>query len=70
MFNVEGGSSASKASELAGIISLKCKINPAFLLSKYCVALLRHRVLMVMVVVPRKSGRLGDVAGSVMEYVI
>jgi hypothetical protein len=31
---------------------------------------LRHLVLIVKFVVPRKSGRLTDVAGSLMEYVI
>jgi hypothetical protein len=32
--------------------------------------LLRHYVTRRKLVVPRKSGRLGDMAGSVMEYVI
>jgi hypothetical protein len=34
-----------------------------------CVALVRHCLMRRKLVVPRKSGRLGDVAGSVMVYV-
>src|SRR4051812_30008322 len=64
MFDVKGHYSASKASELAGCISLECKANSTFLLSKYRVALLRHPLLMKMVVVPSKSGRLNGLAVS------
>ena len=70
MFNVKGCSSALKALELARFISLKCKINPTFLLSKYYVALLRHLVLIVIVVVLSKSSRLNSMAVSIVQYVI
>ena len=60
VFNVKGYSSASQAFKLARCISLKCKVNPAFLFNRYRVTLLRHLTLIVMLVVPRKSGRLAD----------
>jgi hypothetical protein len=64
--NVEGFSSASQALKLARRIGLISKLKPAFNLNSYCVVLLRHYVTKTKLVVPRKSGRLGDVAGSVM----
>jgi hypothetical protein len=66
---VGGCSSASQAPKFARGIGLKGKLYSAFVLSYYRVALLRHLVLIVKFVVPRKSGRLTDVAGSLMEYV-
>jgi hypothetical protein len=70
MLYVEGCSSASQAPKFARGIGLKGKLYSAFVLNCYRVALLRHLVLIVKFVVPRKSGRLTDVAGSLMEYVI
>jgi hypothetical protein len=67
---VEGCSSASQAPKFARGIGLKSKLYSAFVLNCYRVALLRHVVLIVKFVAPRKSGRLTDVAGSLMEYVI
>jgi hypothetical protein len=69
MLYVEGCSSASQAPKFARGIGLKGKLYSAFVLNCYRVALLRHLVLIVKFVVPRKSGRLTDVAGSLMEYV-
>jgi hypothetical protein len=69
VFYVEGCSSASQAPKFARGIGLKSKLYLAFVLNCYRVALLRHLVLIVKFVVPRKSGRLTDVAGSLMEYV-
>ena len=70
MFNVEGSSSAPYALKLARGIGLKSEINSTLFLNGYRVALLRHCVLMRRRAMPRKSGRLGGVAGSVVEYVI
>jgi hypothetical protein len=69
MLYIEGCSSASQALKFARGIGLKGKLYLAFVLNCYRVALLRHLVLIVKLVVPRKSGRLTDVAGSLMEYV-
>jgi hypothetical protein len=67
---VEGCSSASQALKFARDIGLKSELYSAFVLNCYRVALLRHVVLIVKFVAPRKSGRLTDVAGSLMEYVM
>lgn len=69
VFDVKGGSSASEASKLARTVSLDRKVNPAFLLISHRVIVLRHTMLKVKLVVPRKSGRLGGLAVSVMVYV-
>jgi hypothetical protein len=68
VFNVKGCRSASQAFTLTLYIGLKCKINSTIFLKGYRVVLLRHFVSRRKSVVPRKSGWLGDVAGSVMEY--
>jgi hypothetical protein len=69
MLYVEGCSSASQAPKFARGIGLKGKLYSAFVLNCYRVALLRHLVLIVKFVVLRKSSRLTNVAGSLMEYV-
>jgi hypothetical protein len=49
---------------------LKGKINSTVFLKGYYVVLLRHNVKRRKLVILRKSGRLGGLAGSVVEYVI
>jgi hypothetical protein len=66
---VKGCSSASQALKFARGISLKSKLYSAFVLNCYRVALLRHLVLIVKFVVLRKSSRLTNVAGLLIEYV-
>jgi hypothetical protein len=68
VWNVKGCSSASQALKLACYIGRKSKIKSAPFLNSYHVVLLRHYVLRKLVV-PRKSGRLDGVAGSMVEYV-
>jgi hypothetical protein len=70
MCNVEGCSSASQALKLARRIGLTSKLKSAFVLDSYRVVLLRHYATRTKLLVPRKSGRLGGSAGSVVEYVI
>ena len=67
--NFEGCSSASQALKLARCIGLKSKLKPAFALESYRVVLLRHYVMRTKLVVPRESGRLDGLAGSMVEYV-
>jgi hypothetical protein len=67
--NIEGCSSASQSLKLARIVGLKSKLKPAFVMNRYHVALLRHYVMRIKLVVPRENGRLGGLAGSVVEYV-
>jgi hypothetical protein len=69
VFDVKGCSSASQALKLACSIGRKSKIKSAPFLNSYRVVLLRHYVLIGKLIVLRKSGRLGGVAGSVVEYV-
>jgi hypothetical protein len=69
VWNVKGCSSASQALKLACSIGRKSKIKSAPFLNSYRVVLLRHYVLRRKLVVPRKSGRLDGVAGSMVEYV-
>jgi hypothetical protein len=66
---VKGCSSASQALKFARGIVLKSKLYLAFVLNCYRVALLRHLVLIVKFVVLRKSSRLTNVAGLLIEYV-
>ena len=68
--HVEQLGSASEATKLASVKGLKSKNNFTFSLCISRVALLGHIVLSVKVVVPRESGRLGGLAGSVVLYVI
>jgi hypothetical protein len=68
--DIEGCSSASQSLKLARLVGLKSKLKPAFVLDRYHVALLRHYVMRTKMVVLRENGRLSDMAGSVMEYVI
>jgi hypothetical protein len=70
VFDIEGCSSASQALELARSIGLKSKIKSTFFLNSYRAVSLRPCMLMGIRAMPRKSGRLGDMPGSVMEYVI
>jgi hypothetical protein len=67
---VKGCNSASQALKFARGIDLKSKLYLASILNYYRVALLRYLVLIVKFVVLRKSRRLTDVAGSLMEYVM
>jgi hypothetical protein len=67
---VKGCGSASQALKFARGIGLKSKLYLVFVLNCYRVALLRHLVLIVKFVVPRKSSRLTNVAGLLIEYVI
>jgi hypothetical protein len=69
VFDIEGCSRASQALKLARGIGLKSKIKLTFFLNSYCAVLLRHCMLVKIRAVPRESGRLGDMTGSVMEYV-
>jgi hypothetical protein len=70
MLYIKGCSSASQALKFARGIGLKGKLYSAFVLNCYRVALSRHLVLIVKLVVLRKSGQLTNVAGSLIEYVI
>jgi hypothetical protein len=67
--NIEGCSSASQSLKLARRVGLKRKLKSAFVLYRYHVALLRHYVMRTKLVVLRANGRLGGLAGSVVEYV-
>jgi hypothetical protein len=67
VLDAKGRSSALQAFELTGIVDLKCKFNSPFLFSSNHVALLRHYALKDEMGVPRENGRLGGVAGSVVD---
>jgi hypothetical protein len=75
--NIKGCSSALQSLKLARLVGLKSELKPAFVLDRYYVALLRyyvallrHYVMRTKLVVLRENGRLSNIAGLVMEYVI
>jgi hypothetical protein len=74
--SIEGCSSASQSLKLARYISLKSKFKSIFVLDSYRIALLRHYVVRRKLVVPKERwpawwfGRLGGLAGSVVEYIV
>ena len=51
-------------------ISVKSKINSTFFLNGYRVTLLRYYILIRISTILRKSSRLANIAGSLIEYVI
>jgi hypothetical protein len=66
---IVGFCSAPEAFKLTRLVSLKGKLNSPFSFSQNHVVLLRHVALSDEIVMPSKTGPLGGLARSAVDYV-